>query len=62
MQWNLFTRTTLIQYLLKHEQEYPDKGDYEVEIRGKLLASPPPSYIQHDDQDRVVILIGVDHK
>lgn len=57
----LFTRDTLIQYLLDHKEKYPDKGDYEVELRSFFLAAPP-TCIQHDDRDKVLILIGVQHK
>ena len=57
----LFTRTTLIQYLLEHEKRYPDKGDYEVELRNFFLAAPP-TCIQHDDMDKVLILLGVQSK
>lgn len=57
----LFTRDSLIQYLLDHQTMYPDKGHYEVEMRNTLLAVPP-TLIQHDDQDQVIILVGVSYK
>ena len=57
----IFTRNTLIEYLLKHKEQYPDKGNYEIELRSHLLAAPP-SCIQHDDRDKVLIFIGVPYK
>jgi len=57
----LFTRKTLIAYLLQHEREFPDKDEYQVEIRDRLLAYPP-SVIAHDDDDRVLILGGIQHR
>lgn len=57
----IFTRDSLIQYLLNHQINYPEKGHYVVEMRNNLLAAPPTT-IQHDDTDQVVILIGVPYK
>jgi len=57
----LFTRDSLIQYLLEHQKNYPEKGHYVVEMRSNLLAAVPHG-LQHDDTDQVIILIGVPYK
>jgi len=57
----LFTRKALIAYLLQHESEFPDKDDYQIEIRDRLVAYPP-SILRHDDDDRVLILGGIQHR
>lgn len=52
-----FTRDTLVEYLNEHKQKYPEKGDYRIELRHFIVAHPPGK-IQHDDNDKVVILGG----
>lgn len=57
----LFTLDSLIAYLLSHRAQYPAHGGYHVEMREHLLAGPPRN-LTHDDQDAVIILIGMNHR
>lgn len=52
-----FTRDSLADYLNEHRREYPEKGDYRIELRHFIVARPPEN-IPHDDHDKVVILAG----
>jgi len=54
----LFTLDTLLDHLQAHRREHPEHGNYNIEIRDHLLAAPP-EHLSHDDQDQVVILLGV---
>ena len=61
MNATLFTRDTLLAYLLQHQKDHPHAGGYHIEMREHLLAAPP-RLLTHDDQDCVVILLGIQHR
>lgn len=55
---HLFTLDSLISYLVAHRESHPEHGAYQVEVRDHLLIAPPV-HLTHDDDETVVILIGV---
>jgi hypothetical protein len=55
---DLFSLNSVIDYLVAHRDQFPEHGEYNIEMRNCLLAKPP-QHLTHDDQTRTVILIGV---
>jgi len=48
----------LIDHLVAHRKQYPDHGNWPVELRDRIVALPPKQ-LTHDEHDKVVILAGI---